>query len=389
MGLSSIGTRKRRSTNNEQVSRREQIMSLGFNKRPDKRNNVKKLFSLVLILLLFLIFCKVIVKSPAGDDEQERSVTKTPIIIDHHEYQRVNREYQHRHQHSGEKEKDIHHEPNEHNGNKGRDVKSIMKSRAAAFKAKTLSVNVPSNIEISVLLMNYGRPDVLKTSRLLPSLTSHENVGEIFLLHANQETRFEYKHDKVRNIDAYKENDEMGLSIRFHFCDKLVTMNDWVLIIDDDIEFPPESLTFLLSEFMVDSKRIIGRWGRNLNFGDSHTGGYNTKMQNGKCEVVLTKFMLMEQSICKAFREYEYLVKDFVQQNSKPYWNGEDIFMSLVANYVYGYMEKREYGNCAYPELQVRDIGRNDGIHGTDNKVVSPDKSNVRHNHEVYRGQLW
>lgn len=226
----------------------------------------------------------------------------------------------------------------------------------------------------------------------------------------------------MRNIDAYKENDEMGLSIRFHFCDKLVTMNDWVLIIDDDVEFPPESLTFLLSEFMVDSKRIIGRWGRNLNFGecnkylrspfnnceafalktlnlsfsrailnlgDSHTGGYNTKMQNGKCEVVLTKFMLMEQSICKAFREYEYLVKDFVQQNSKPYWNGEDIFMSLVANYVYGYMEKREYGNCAYPELQVRDIGRNDGIHGTDNKVVSPDKPNVRHNHEVYRGQLW
>ena len=196
MGLSSIGTRKRRSTNNEQASRREQIMSLGFNKRPDKRNNVKKLFSLVLILLLFLIFCKVIVKSPAGDDEQERSVTKPPIIKDHHEYQRVNREYQHRHQHNGEKEKDIHQEPNEHNGKKGRDVKSIMKSRAAAFKAKTLSVNVPSNIEISVLLMNYGRPDILKTSRLLPSLTSHENVGEIFLLHANQETRFEYKHDK-------------------------------------------------------------------------------------------------------------------------------------------------------------------------------------------------
>lgn len=64
-----------------------------------------------------------------------------------------------------------------------------------------------------------------------------------------------------------KENDTFGLSMRFHFCDKLVAKNDWVFIIDDDMEFPPESVTFLLSEFMVDSKRIIGRWGRDMNKG--------------------------------------------------------------------------------------------------------------------------
>lgn len=171
-------------------------MSLGFkyiDKRPDKRSNMRKLFSLVLVFLLFLI-CKAVVKSTIRDDPQ-RSVTKPPII-DRHEYQRVNREYQHRHQHNGKKEMDIHQEHNQHNGKKERDAVSIRKNRAAAFKAKTLNVNVPSNIEISVLLMNYERPDILKTSRLLPSLTSHENVGEIFLLHANEETRFEYKHDK-------------------------------------------------------------------------------------------------------------------------------------------------------------------------------------------------
>lgn len=71
----------------------------------------------------------------------------------------------------------------------------------------------------------------------------------------------------MTNIDAVKENDTLGLSMRFHFCDKLVAKNDWVFMIDDDMEFPPESVTFLLSEFMVDSKRIIGKWGRDLNKG--------------------------------------------------------------------------------------------------------------------------
>jgi len=97
----------------------------------------------------------------------------------------------------------------------------------------------------------------------------------------------------------------------------------------------------------------------------------------------------MEQSICKAFQEYEYLVKAFVKAHSTPYWNGEDIFMSLVANHVYGYSAKGEYKNCAYPEIPMEDIGRTDGIHGKVLKKKVKGAKDVRKLHEMYRGRLW
>jgi len=66
----------------------------------------------------------------------------------------------------------------------------------AGMQSLTKKLDVPSSVKASVFIMNYGRPDVLKTSQLLPTLTSHENIDEIFLLHANHETRFDYKHKK-------------------------------------------------------------------------------------------------------------------------------------------------------------------------------------------------
>eukprot|EP00816_Leptocylindrus_hargravesii_P005468 CAMPEP_0196820278 /NCGR_PEP_ID=MMETSP1362-20130617/74606_1 /TAXON_ID=163516 /ORGANISM="Leptocylindrus danicus, Strain CCMP1856" /LENGTH=173 /DNA_ID=CAMNT_0042199101 /DNA_START=182 /DNA_END=700 /DNA_ORIENTATION=+ len=173
--------------------------------------------------------------------------------------------------------------------------------------------------------MNYSRPKVLQQSRLLPVLTSHEHVDEILLLHANQATKFEHKHPKVRNIDAVKENDAIGLGIRFEFCDAHVKEeNEWVLIVDDDMELDAATLTELIVEFSKNPNRIVGKWGRSL-FSCCNTPltfyGYNTRSVTGKAEVVLTKFMMMQQTICKAFADHSYLVfDDIVKSHPKPMW---------------------------------------------------------------------
>jgi len=125
--------------------------------------------------------------------------------------------------------------------------------------------------------------------------------------------------------------------------------------------------------------------------------GYNTVERDGVCEVVLTKFMLMEQSICKAFGEHKGIVEDSVIRYSKPYWNGEDIFMSLVANHVYGYEKKREYRNRAYPHLNVFDVNdleKESGISGSHSgfRPWSSKWWSTLNNHLVhksYRGQFW
>ena len=80
---------------------------------------------------------------------------------------------------------------------------------------------------ISVIIVNHSRPRMIQQSSLMSALIAHPNIGEIVLLHANPKTRFEYMHEKVVNIDATHENDEMGLSLRFYFCQ--YAKHDWVI----------------------------------------------------------------------------------------------------------------------------------------------------------------
>ena len=82
----------------------------------------------------------------------------------------------------------------------------IVKPKFRKREDKIKRAKVPSNIKASVIIMNYGRPELLKTSRLLPTLTQHKNIDEIFLLHANKKTKFHYDHEK---------GDVIKVSLRF------------------------------------------------------------------------------------------------------------------------------------------------------------------------------
>ena len=70
-----------------------------------------------------------------------------------------------------------------------------------------------------------------------------------------------------------------------------------------------------------------------------HFNGYYSKDSTRETEVILTKFMVMERDTCSAFFQYSHLIwEDIILNNGEgPLWNGEDIFMSLVSNHVYGY----------------------------------------------------
>lgn len=200
--------------------------------------------------------------------------------------------------------------------------------------SNTIPLPLPKE-KVTVVLMNYSRPRMIRESSMMRTLLSHPNVDEVLLLHSNPATAFEFVHPKVQNIDAIQHNNEMGLSLRFYFCQ--MASHPWVLHLDDDMEFTTEALNELLIEYGRNSKRIVGKFGRNLTPGNSFQG-YNSKSTHKATEVVLTKLMLMERDLCSAFFEYAHLVwSDVILHNGEgPLWNGEDIFMSLVANHVYG-----------------------------------------------------
>lgn len=197
---------------------------------------------------------------------------------------------------------------------------------------------LPPN-KASVVLMNFSRPRMIQESSLMRTLLSHPNVDEVILLHSNPKTAFHFVHPKVINLDSTRQNDEMGLSLRFYFCQ--LAKNPWVIHVDDDMEFSVGTLSELFIEFARNPRRIVGRFGRDT-VGDENSNsfnGYSSRSSHKQTEVVLTKLMMMERDTCSAFFEHAHLIwEDTVLNNGEgPLWNGEDIFMSLVANHVYGH----------------------------------------------------
>ena len=254
----------------------------------------------------------------------------------------------------------------------------------------------------SVVLMNFSRPRMIQESTLMRTLLSHPNVGEVILLHSNPKTAFHFVHPKVINVDSTRQNDEMGLSLRFYFCQ--LAKNPWVIHVDDDMEFSVGTLSELFIEFARNPKRIVGRFGRDT-VGDENSNsfnGYSSRSSHKQTEVVLTKLMMMERNTCGAFFEHAHLIwEDTVLNNGEgPLWNGEDIFMSLVANHVYGHDGMQ--ANYAMDWLSVDNAPDNlkdytDGKYDISGGMTGYRLSDWhwwqsllrRNRHYAYRGKLW
>jgi len=257
----------------------------------------------------------------------------------------------------------------------------------------------PPEHKVSVVLMNHSRPRMIKESTLVPTLLQHPSVEEVVILHSNPKTQFNFVHPKVINIDATKENDQMGLGLRFYFCQ--LVKSDWVLHVDEDMEFTENTLNEMLLEFAKNTKRIVGRYGRDRKE-NYYFNGYYSKDAAKETEVILTKFMVMERKACSAFFQYSHLIwEDVILNNGEgPLWNGEDIFMSLVANHVYGHGgEKNNYAMdwldvwSAPEELKDYANGKYDisgGFSGLRFWDFHWWRSLLNRNrHYSYRGKLW
>jgi hypothetical protein len=193
------------------------------------------------------------------------------------------------------------------------------------------------------------------------------------------------------------------LSLRFHHCS--TARNDWVIIVDDDMELSSAAVDMLLSEFAANTKRIVGHYGRNYNWYRAfYRNGYDTRTVEGPAEVVLTKIMVIESDMCAAFFRHDHLMQDLLPE-STPLWNGEDIFMSLVANHEYGVPINGPFRNYAIPDLNVWeasdelkddvsgavDISGNLDSHGIwkDGLGTCWEAVKKSQRHACYRGRLW
>jgi hypothetical protein len=261
----------------------------------------------------------------------------------------------------------------------------------------------PSDFRVSVVIMNHSRPRMIRESQLMQTLLKHSSVDEIILCHSNPRTKFEFLHDKVKNIDAIQANADMGLSLRFHYCRQ--AQNQYVIHVDDDMELSLQAVDELLNEFSLNTRRIVGKYGRSYSYWRNvQRAGYDTATLGGPVEVVLTKILIVERTICDAFFDYNHLVADLMTE-SKPLWNGEDIFVNLVANHAYQVPANGPFNNFAIRDLDVweaSDIFKDDdtGEHDVSGNMDRHRPWNVgwinwckaflkSQKHAAFRGKLW
>ena len=110
----------------------------------------------------------------------------------------------------------------------------------------------------------------------------------------------------------------------------------------------------------------------------------------------------MERDTCSAFFQYSHLIwEDIILNNGEgPLWNGEDIFMSLVSNHVYGY--DGGFNNYAMDWLDVWSAPEELKDYSNGKYDISGGYSGIRfwdfnwwrnllnrNRHYSYRGKLW
>lgn len=176
--------------------------------------------------------------------------------------------------------------------------------------------------KVSLVVMNWLRPDVLKN--ILNELVEYEIIDEIIISHGRKDTFFEHGNSKIVDKKHWGDvNEKYGLSRRFLTASE--AKNEVILMIDDD-EYPTENyVKKLLQKYNENPRRMYGRFGRNIK-----NGNYNYHQRYGSVCILITKCILFNKELCNEFFKHESSVMEIIKKG-KPFWNGEDVFMSAIA----------------------------------------------------------
>jgi hypothetical protein len=114
---------------------------------------------------------------------------------------------------------------------------------------------------------------------------------------------------QVRVVDAIKDNDKLGLSVRFKYCRE--ARSRWVLVQDDDVWTSEESIRYMMLAKATYPGSLVGCCGRDWRGGGisyiAHTS------DPGPARIILTIMMLADRSVCDAFFKYAPLMEDIAK----------------------------------------------------------------------------
>ena len=180
---------------------------------------------------------------------------------------------------------------------------------------------------VTIIILNWKRPDNIK-KHILPKLVNCPLVGEIIISHGRTDTKFNCysNHTNIIHKDDTKLNKKLGLSLRFY--NAKYANYPIIVTIDDDIIVHEATLINMFNVFIKNAPCVVGRFGRVINSDLS----YNHLDNNyNRTPIALTSLLMIPKKLCLNFLDNQLPILNYVKNNSKPFWNGEDIFISLLS----------------------------------------------------------
>jgi hypothetical protein len=184
-------------------------------------------------------------------------------------------------------------------------------------------------------------------------------ISEIIVSNGKSNTAVYFKNEsKIVVNDDYNEIDnKYGLDCRFINC--LKAKNDKVIIIDDDLNISQDELYKVILKYQENPNKIVGIFGRNI----TKNNEYDWNDRYDDVDIILTRLLIVDKKICSLFFICKPLI-EHIYKNGKPYGNGEDIFLSFIANIYYGNK------NLCLKNVKSNDFPQNNSISGNKNHLV-------------------
>ena len=172
---------------------------------------------------------------------------------------------------------------------------------------------------ISAVLLNWKRP--FNTTRIVAQWRNSAIVNEMFVWNNDNHTSLQSLGDDVKIVTASK-----NLGVYPRFLVSCMASNDCILLQDDDLLLPLQTIDALYAAWRRDPAVIHGVFGRAARpdgtYGKSITGA-------ATAPIVITRVALIHRRFCAAFWAYLDQFAE-LQRDSVPYGNGEDIIMSYI-----------------------------------------------------------
>ncbi len=171
---------------------------------------------------------------------------------------------------------------------------------------------------VTGVMLNWKRPT--NVARILSSWQASGIVSEAIVWNNNPGATF--RHQWANVINAAQ---DMGLYTRF--AATCLASNDCVLIQDDDLELPTDSLRALVDAWNDDPDIIHGVFGRAPKPDGSYARNFGGDVES---PIVLTRVLVAHRRYASRFFQVAPAF-DEVQREGQPAGNGEDIIFSCVA----------------------------------------------------------